>query len=252
LSALSFLWLGLLGVAIGTFGTIIGAGGGFILLPVLLILYPDEPPEVVTGISLAVSFCNALSGTIAYARQKRINYRAAILFSLTSVPGAILGASLTGLFNRPLFQTAFGVILLASAIFLIVKPEAKNQQKTDVISFNLPLGLALSFAIGVVSGLFGIGGGIMHVPMMTQILSFPVHMATATSHFVVTISTISADASRIVDGTLAPFAGLIISLSLGAVIGAQIGAILSRKFSSKLITRLLAGGLVLMSIRLFL
>jgi len=54
-------------------GTIIGAGGGFILLPVLLILYPDEPPEVVTGISLAVSFCNALSGTIAYARQKRIN-----------------------------------------------------------------------------------------------------------------------------------------------------------------------------------
>ncbi len=252
MSALSFLWLGLLGVAIGTFGTIIGAGGGFILLPVLLILYPDEPPEVVTGISLAVSFCNALSGTIAYARQKRINYRAAILFSLTSVPGAILGASLTGLFNRPLFQTAFGVILLASAIFLIVKPEAKNQQKTDVISFNLPLGLALSFAIGVVSGLFGIGGGIMHVPMMTQILSFPVHMATATSHFVVTISTISADASRIVDGTLAPFAGLIISLSLGAVIGAQIGAILSRKFSSKLITRLLAGGLVLMSIRLFL
>jgi len=92
----------------------------------------------------------------------------------------------------------------------------------------------------------------MHVPMMTQILSFPVHMATATSHFVVTISTISADASRIVDGTLAPFAGLIISLSLGAVIGAQIGAILSRKFSSKLITRLLAGGLALMSIRLFL
>lgn len=252
MSALSFLWLGLLGVAIGTFGTIIGAGGGFILLPVLLILYPDEPPEVVTGISLAVSFCNALSGTIAYARQKRINYRVAILFTLTSVPGAILGANLIGLFSRALFQMVFGVILLASAIFLIVKPEAKNQQKTDVISFNLPLGLALSFAIGVVSGLFGIGGGIMHVPMMTQILSFPVHMATATSHFVVTISTISADASRIVDGTLAPFAGLIISLSLGAVIGAQIGAILSRKFSSKLITRLLAGGLVLMSIRLFL
>jgi hypothetical protein len=249
---LSFLWLGLLGVAIGTFGTIIGAGGGFILLPVLLILYPDEPPEVVTGISLAVSFCNALSGTIAYARQKRINYRVAILFTLTSVPGAILGANLIGLFSRALFQMVFGVILLASAIFLIVKPEAKNQQKTDVISFNLPLGLALSFAIGVVSGLFGIGGGIMHVPMMTQILSFPVHMATATSHFVVTISTISADASRIVDGTLAPFAGLIISLSLGAVIGAQIGAILSRKFSSKLITRLLAGGLALMSIRLFL
>ena len=225
MSALSFLWLGLLGVAIGTFGTIIGAGGGFILLPVLLILYPDEPPEVVTGISLAVSFCNALSGTIAYARQKRINYRVAILFTLTSVPGAILGANLIGLFSRALFQMVFGAVLLASAIFLMIKQEAKNRQKADVTSFNLPLGLGLSFAIGVVSGLFGIGGGIMHVPMMTQILSFPVHMATATSHFVVTISTISADASRIVDGTLAPFAGLIISLSLGAVIGAQIGAI---------------------------
>lgn len=247
--------LTLLGLAVGILGTIIGSSGGFILVPVLLILYPDEPPEVITGISLAVSFCNALSGTVAYARQRRINYKAAILFTLTSVPGAILGANLIGLFSRALFQMVFGAVLLAAAIFLMARPERNRedgQKEAEDFSFNLPLGLGLSFVTGIISGLFGIGGGIIHVPVMTQLLSFPVHMATATSHLVVTVSTLSADAIRIADGTLAPFIGLIIPLAAGAIIGAQIGARLSRRLSGRWITRLLAAGLGLVGLRLLL
>jgi len=69
------------------------------------------------------------------------------------VPGAILGSSLTSLFNRPLFQIAFGAVLLAAAIFLIARPERNRkdgQKEAEDFSFNLPLGLALSFAIGIV------------------------------------------------------------------------------------------------------
>jgi hypothetical protein len=87
------IWLPILGLLIGAIGTLIGAGGGFILVPVLLLLYPREDPETVASISLAVVFFNASSGSIAYARMQRIDYRAAALLLLTTVPGSILRAT---------------------------------------------------------------------------------------------------------------------------------------------------------------
>src|SRR5262249_42707799 len=80
--------LALLGVVVGAFGTLIGAGGGFILVPVLMLIYPHESAQTVTCITLAVVFFNALSGSIAYARMGRIDYRSAILFCWTMIPAA--------------------------------------------------------------------------------------------------------------------------------------------------------------------
>jgi uncharacterized membrane protein YfcA len=74
---LEFLWLILLGLFAGGYGTIVGAGGGFIIAPTLLFMYPTAAPETITAISLAVVFANALSGTLAYARSKRIDYSCA-------------------------------------------------------------------------------------------------------------------------------------------------------------------------------
>ena len=78
----------LMGFFTGGYGTLIGAGGGFVLLPVLLLLYPQESPEILTSISLAVVFFNALSGTEAYAIMKRVDYKSGLLFSMTGLPGA--------------------------------------------------------------------------------------------------------------------------------------------------------------------
>ena len=74
-----FLWLIPLGVVVGTVGTMIGAGGGFLLVPVLLLMYPGVSPDNITAISLAVIFFNALSGTFAYSRMGRIDYRSGLL-----------------------------------------------------------------------------------------------------------------------------------------------------------------------------
>jgi len=79
---------------VGTYGTLVGAGGGSVLVPILLILLPKETPATVTAISLAVVFFNAYSGTIAYMRMGRIDYRAGTLFSLAGLPGAVLGTML--------------------------------------------------------------------------------------------------------------------------------------------------------------
>jgi uncharacterized membrane protein YfcA len=71
-----------LGVLVGAFGTLVGAGGGFLLVPILLLLYPDLEPDTVTAMSLLVVFVNASSGSVAYARQKRIDFWSGGWFAL--------------------------------------------------------------------------------------------------------------------------------------------------------------------------
>jgi uncharacterized membrane protein YfcA len=105
---IEYWWLLPLGLLIGAFGTLIGAGGGFILVPILLLVYPNEKTEFVTSISLAVVFFNALSGSFAYARMKRVDYKSGIIFSIATIPGAILGALSTAYVPRRAFDLIFG------------------------------------------------------------------------------------------------------------------------------------------------
>jgi uncharacterized membrane protein YfcA len=259
--------LGFIGIFVGAFGTLIGAAGGFILVPILLYLYPQETPAAITSITLTVAFFNALSGSIAYGRLRRIDYRSGLLFSLASVPGAIIGVSITAYLNRGIFETIFGAILLLAAAYLLVAPHLKYrpdfaqqghtirkladaQGNTYHYSFSLLRGMAIAFGAGLISGLLGIGGGIIHVPALTQILAFPTHIATATSHFVLAITTFSAVIVHIVQGSFTGGIPRAAVLSAGAVIGAQIGARLSQKVPSTWIIRLLAIGLAIVAIRL--
>ena len=91
--------LGGLGILVGAVGTFMGAGGGFVLMPVLAMLYPNEPAERLASISLAVVCLNAVSGSIGYARQKRIDYHAGALLASATIPGAVIGALITGLLS---------------------------------------------------------------------------------------------------------------------------------------------------------
>ena len=88
------------GFIIGMFGTLIGAGGGFILVPILLLSYPELSPETITAISMAIVAANAISGSIAYARSGRIDYRAGFIFALFTIPGSILGVLTTQFIAR--------------------------------------------------------------------------------------------------------------------------------------------------------
>ena len=110
--------------------------------------------------------------------------------------------------------------------------------------------MTISFFVGIISSLLGIGGGIIHVPALTQILGFPTHIATATSHFMVAITTFSGILTHIIAGTFTNDTGRALVLSGGAVIGAQIGARLSQKVSATVIVRLLAAGLIIVALRL--
>src|SRR5262252_806885 len=116
-------WMGYgaLGVVVGTFGTLIGAGGGFLLIPVLVFLRPDEPAANLTAISLAVVCANALSGSLAYARQGRVDWRSALLFSLAGLPGSILGAWTTHALDRRRFDPLLGITLILGAVVVLLR-----------------------------------------------------------------------------------------------------------------------------------
>lgn len=250
-----FLRLAPLGLFVGAYGTLVGAGGGAVLVPVLLVLLPHETPATVTAISLAVVFFNAYSGTVAYMRMGRIDYRQGALFTLAGVPGAVLGVILVREVTRTLFDPVFGVLVLAMGVFLVVSPgrSARGEAKepAEPISNRRALvGSIGSAYIAVLSSLMGIGGGIIHVPFLIRGLRMPPHTATATSHFVLTFMALTATATHIALGEFDH--GLIQTayLAVGVMMGAPIGAALSDKLHGGLIVRLLALALCGVGLRL--
>ncbi len=267
---LSYLWLTPAGFAIGIFGTLVGAGGGFILVPLLLILYPTAEPTTITSISLAVVFFNALSGSISYSRMKRIDYKSALVFSIATIPGAVLGALTTGYIPRRWFDLAFGVLLLAVAGYLLLRPHRVTQAiarvmprghvqrtltdangATHTYSFNLWSGVLLSLGVGYLSSLLGIGGGIIHVPALVTLFSFPVHIATATSQFILAVMSLVGTLVHVVTGDFA-HGGLrrTIFLAIGVLAGAPLGAWLSNRLRGRWIIRGMALALALAGVRL--
>ena len=247
-----YLWLIPLGFIIGAVGTMIGAGGEFILTPILLLLYPQESADTITCISLSVTFANAFSGSLAYARMKRIDYRSGILFTAAAIPGAILGALSTYYVSRRLFDSVFAIVLIGAAVFLLVRPVQREKTTGPLPRLNRTLGVLISVVVGYISSFLGIGGGIIHVPALVNLLHFPVHTATATSHFILANVTFVGTAVHIVSGTFHHGVKIALSLALGVLVGAQVGARLSNHIHGTAIIRLLAIALMLVGIRLIL
>lgn len=260
------------GFLIGTLGTLIGAGGGFILVPFLIILYPDFSPETITAISMVVVAANAISGSVAYMHAKRVDYKAGIIFAICTIPGSILGVLTTKIIPRSLFDVIFGFLMLGLAIFLffkggkhsyvdkpaLAKKGWVNQHLVDKwgekynYSYDIRLGMILSVFVGYFSPLLGIGGGIIHVPAMAEWLLFPVHIATATSHFILAImSTVSVITHYFQGNYNDPLVlKMVICLVIGVVPGAQLGAFLSRKIDGKHIIKALAVSIGIVGIKI--
>jgi uncharacterized protein len=262
-----YLLLSLIGLGVGAYGTLIGAGGGFLLVPILLLLYPQETPAQLTAVSLATVFANAGSGSIAYLRARRVDIRTALLFAAATIPGSVLGAIAIHGVPRGTFELLFGSVLGLLAIYLLwhplrgpgsgsVLPVTTRRVLVDAqgirhaYGFNLPLGVAASAVVGFVSSFLGIGGGIIHVPVMTQLLDFPVHIATGTSHAVLAVMAGTGTAVHVISGVFNPVIRRTLVLSAGVVVGAQIGARLSARTGGPRIVRLLGIGLLAVAIRL--
>jgi len=251
------------GVIIGAIGTLVGAGGGFLHVPILLIFYNFSPLHAI-GTSTVAVFLNALSGTFSYIHQQRIDYEIGLRFSVFAIPGVFIGSLTAQYFNITIFSLLFAMVLIALAYSLIflgslkfVCASSEHSLQTRVLrdsaggihtyTSDLSIGYGGSFLVGIISGLFGIGGGLIHMPMMTFI-GIPVHIAAATSHFIITIT--SFFGIMIFIGLNAVDFDYAIFLGVGVILGAFYGAKLSMIASSQTIRRIIAGLLILVAIRL--
>jgi uncharacterized protein len=262
----------LMGFLIGIFGTLIGAGGGFILVPILILSHPELSPESITAISMVIVAANAISGSIAYARSGRIDFKAGILFALFTIPGSILGVLTTKYIPRQLFNRIFGLLLVALSAYLFfrhnkaIKPQIadinqkrwKHHELIDAggisysYTYNQTRGILISILVGYLSPVLGIGGGIIHVPALVQWLHFPVFIATATSHFILAIMATVSVIVHVINGSYREpmILHMVIGLIIGVIPGAQIGAWLSHRMKSHTIIRALAVCLGLVGIRI--
>jgi uncharacterized membrane protein YfcA len=254
-----------IGFLIGVFGTLIGAGGGFLLIPVLVFLEPDWSTETVTAFSLAVVAANATAGSLSYARLRRIDLASFPIFAAAAVPGAVFGAYLSSFVPRRTFDALLGCFIVIAAVLLLtterVGAKHRNASTHRILtdargvryewSFDLRLGILGSALAGLLSSVLGIGGGIVHVPFLVGVLGFPEHVATATSHAVLAVTAGVATIVHIVHGDFNHPVRTILT-ACGALLGAPVGARLSTRLSGSVIAKILAVALAAVGIRLLL
>jgi len=245
---LTVLLLFLIGVISATFGSLVGLGGGIIIVPALIYLDPVMLHQGITtqsavGTSLLVLIVTALSSSITFFRQRRIDVRSALLFFIASGPASVLGALMTGVLNPRQFQLWFGCFMLLMAVLMVIRPFLKpvkvnwkiQRSYTDpdglttTYGYHLLPALATGFCVGFISGLFGIGGGSLFVPVMILLFSFPPHVATATSMFVIFLSSVAGSITHVVAGEVNWHSALF--LAPGAWIGGWLGARIASRLS---------------------
>ena len=216
------LWLIPLGVAAGVLGSMIGLGGGIIVVPVLTFF--GFPPTLAASNSLFAALSNATASTISYAKQKRIDFSLGLKLGLLSVPGTVLGAYVSSDVTPGIFKILFGLVLISSAFYIFLRKKIETKQK--VVTKQLMLfAIGASFFAGIISSFFGIGGGIIFVPLMVVGIGMTMKKAAPTSQFILLFASLSGVISHSLLGHPDFLqAGL---LAIGSFVGGLIGARLS-------------------------
>ena len=265
----------LLGFGTGVYGVLIGAGGGFILGPVLLIFFGMEP-KTVAGTALALVAVNSISGGITFRRMGLVDLRSGLLFAMAAIPGSVAAPFVLGSVGGNIFRLLFGILLVVLAFGLAVRqglPEDVLSPKESVLpktrgttgareitagsgqvyiyQFNEALATAFNFVLGFISSFFGTGGGFLRTPVLVYVFSFPVRVAVATSIFTLSFYTTAGAITHAALGHVDWFPTFVMA-GVGLVAGGQIGARLAGRLGGAWILRLLLIVVLALGVRLIL
>jgi uncharacterized membrane protein YfcA len=241
------------GFFIGILASMTGVGGGVFIVPILAFFYDFTPLSRATGTSLTAIIFTAIASSINYARQKRVYYKTGLLLAVTAAPGAYFGGWVAKITDEQVLGLVFGtflILMVARMISTLARGRTNEKTisaKTDAELVRsgriIVIGVALGFFGGFASGLLGIGGGTLIVPIMTLALGMPIHLATATSMFTMIFTATSGVAEYYQAGLVnLPIALL---FAAGTVIGAQVGAFTSGRISSRNLTILFSTMLII-------
>ena len=240
------LWFIPLGFVAGLLGSIIGLGGGIIIVPVLTFF--GFPPTLTASNSIFAVFSNAAASSISYAKQKKIEYSIGLKLGLLSIPGTVIGAYISADITPSLFKILFGLILISASIYIFskrkIEPKSYNISKQIMI-----LAIGASFLAGIISGLFGVGGGIVFVPMMVIAMGLSMKNAAPTSQFILLFASASALITHTLLGHPDFYQALL--LSSGAFVGGLVGARLSLEIKENVLKILISIVMIAAAVKLF-
>lgn len=192
------------GAGVGFAGGILGLGGAFIMSPVQYMIYTSLPGvsadtaiKLAFGTNLMVILPTAISGVWRHHRNGVVFWRVAIIMGSCSLIASFCGATITAYLPGEALKLAFGSLTLVGGIWMLVSQPSPiaDQPRTDPW-----LWITCALPIGIITGILGIGGGIIAVPVMTMILRFPIHNAVATSLAMMILSSAGGVIGYIING----------------------------------------------------
>ncbi len=243
-------------IIVGAFGVgfisaIAGIGGGSLLVP-FLILALGYDVKIAIATSLMCIVVTSSSASSEYLRRGLVDMNTALLLEPLTALGAITGAYVTLSLPANTLKVALGALFLYISAETIWKAlhEQKNHAQTPraVTTFRKAVSSALSFMAGLTSGIFGIGGGVIKVPIMTYIMKLPIKTAVATSSFMVGLTAASGEIVYLAKGLTDPLTATL--LSLGIIPGAIIGAKCLKKTKPRYVKIVFGAVLLYASLRL--
>lgn len=234
------------GIGVGFFAGLLGIGGAFFMTPVQVAVYmamglpTDMAVKIAFGTSLLVVLPTAISGVWRHARKGAVYWKAAIIMGCCSLVGSFIGAGITAHLPGGALKIAFGVIALLASVRMVVGalPSAEEAPRN-----NVWLWIACAFPIGIITGILGIGGGVMVVPVLVMALRFSMHQTVATSLGMMIFTSIGGSIGYIVNGLgvsgLPPWSIGYVNLpawallTVSSIAMAQVGAIVAQRMSAR-------------------
>jgi uncharacterized membrane protein YfcA len=265
-----FFVLLLLGIIVGLPSSMCGLGGGFILVPTLILVFNLSPQNAI-AISLVAMCGTTFSASLGYIKQKRVDYKLALLYDVFDIPGVVVGAYLTTILPKNLLIGLCGFFIFSLSLLILRNLMAKktskngesdmpcngwgrkvNDSMNNVFEYKIrrpSLIVISSLLSGLVTGLVGLGGGITDTTTMI-LLGIPSHIAVASSELAMALTN---GAGVITHGFLQNIPiGYALPITIGTILGAQVGVLVAKRTEQKTLKAILVAVSLLFSIRLIL
>ena len=263
--------LALISVAAGVLGSLVGLGGGVVIVPVLTIFYGVDI-RLAIGASIVSVIATSSGAAAAYVREKMTNLRVGMFLEVATTTGAVSGAYLTTLLPARFLFVFFG-LMLAYSSYTTYRKRHSDQLLTvssDRIAnyFNLhgsyfdsaegreipykvtgtKLGLLMMYVAGLVSALLGIGSGALKVPAMDGVMHLPMKVSTATSNFMIGVTAAASAGVYFIRGQIDPI--IAAPVAIGVLVGATFGARILGRMTSRGVRLLFVIVLVVISLEM--
>jgi len=256
----------LIGLIVGALGSMLGIGGGVLLIPLLTFFF-GVPIKTAIGASLISVIATSCAAGAVYVQRGLTHNRLGMALEVATTAGALAGGITAALINSSLLAALFAMILVYVAFSLHRIPKEKRQFSPtgflnaaymdpltgETVNYgvrNLGAGLGASFLAGNISGLLGIGGGIIKVPMMTLVMGVPLRASIATSNFMIGVTAATSAIIYYSRGHIDP--RIAVPSTLGILAGAWMGVRIGGRLKSRRLRQIFQILLLVFAVQMFL